>query len=85
LNDEGERNAGKGERIAMTRGLGYPGDDAVRTRRQRALPNGKRLRSSTLARAVLDEMTFNLPADRDREARTMRQVLSSNVVRVADC
>jgi hypothetical protein len=80
----GDREADMRELMVMARDLDHAADYVIRARHNRALPKGKRLWSSVLATAPLGEVTFTLPPGRGRTARTVRQVLYAQSVRLAD-
>lgn len=55
--------------------LGTPADWLIRSKHNRALPEGKRLWATTLKKDSLGEIRFTLPAGRNRKAREVRQEL----------
>ena len=70
-----DREADIRELMVRARELGTPADWLLRSKHNRALPEGGRLWAKVLASPALGEIRFTLPAGRERTAREVRQAL----------
>jgi hypothetical protein len=72
------------ELMVSARDLGTPADWMVRSKHNRALPEGGRLWAKVLASPSLGEIRFNLPRGRGRTAREVNQQLYAQRVSLSD-
>ena len=70
--------------MVRARDLGTPADWLVRSKHNRALPEGARLWAKVLASPPLGEIRFALPGGRGRTAREVRQELYTQRVSLSD-
>jgi hypothetical protein len=70
--------------MVRARDLGTPADWLVRSKHNRALPEGGRLWATVLASPPLGEIRFALPGGRGRTAREVRQELYTQRVSLSD-
>jgi hypothetical protein len=79
-----DREADIRELMVRAHDLGTPADWLVRSKHNRALPEGKRLWAKVLASPTLGEIRFTLPAGRGRAAREVRQALYAQRITLSD-
>jgi len=79
-----DREADIRELMVRARDLGTPADWLLRSKHNRALPEGKRLWATVLAAPSLGEIRFTLPGGRDHTAREVRQALYAQRVTLSD-
>lgn len=79
-----DREADIRELMVRARELGTPADWLLRSKHNRALPEGGRLWAKVLASPVLGEIRFTLPAGRERTAREVRQALYAQRLALCD-
>jgi len=72
------------ELMVRARDLGMPADWLLRSKHNRALPEGGRLWAKVLASPLLGEICFTLPGGRGRTAREVRQELYAQRVSLSD-
>jgi len=72
------------ELMVRARDLGTPADWLLRSKHNRALPEGGRLWAKVLASPLLGEICFTLPGGRGRTAREVRQELYAQRVSLSD-
>jgi hypothetical protein len=72
------------ELMVRARDLGTPADWLVRSKHNRALPEGGRLWATVLASPPLGEIRFTLPGGRGRTAREVRQELYAQRLALPD-
>lgn len=72
------------ELMVRARDLGTPADWLLRSKHNRALPEGGRLWAKVLASPSLGEIRFTLPGGRGRTAREVRQDLYAQRVALSD-
>lgn len=72
------------ELMVRARDLGTPADWLLRSKHNRALPEGGRLWAKVLASAPLGEIRFTLPGGRGRTTREVRQQLYAQRVTLSD-
>jgi hypothetical protein len=70
--------------MVRARELGTPADWLLRSKHNRALPEGGRLWAKVLASAPLGEIRFTLPGGRERTAREVRQELYAQRLTLSD-
>ena len=68
--------------MARARDLGTPADWPLRSKHNRALPDGDTLWDSVLATEPLGEIRFNLPARKGQKARPVHQQVHAKRVRI---
>jgi len=79
-----DREADIRELMVRARDLGTPADWLLRSKHNRALPEGGRLWAKVLANPSLGEIRFTLPGGRDRPAREVRQALYAQRLTLSD-
>lgn len=79
-----DREADIRELMVRARELGTPADWLLRSKHNRALPEGGRLWANVLGTPALGEIRFTLPGGRDRTARQVRQVLYAQRLTLSD-
>jgi hypothetical protein len=79
-----DREADIRELMVRAYDLGTPADWLLRSKHNRALPDGKRLWDKVLASLPLGEIRFTLPAGRERPAREVCQELYAQRLSVPD-
>jgi len=79
-----DREADIRELMVRAREVGTPADWLLRSKHNRALPEGGRLWAKVLARAPLGEIRFTLPGGRGRTAREVRQALYAQRLTLSD-
>jgi len=72
------------ELMVRARDLGTPADWLLRSKHNRALPEGGRLWAKVLSSSALGEIRFTLPGGRGRTAREVRQELYAQRVTLSD-
>lgn len=72
------------ELMVRARDLGTPADWLLRSKHNRALPEGGRLWAKVLASPLLGEICFTLPGGRGRTAREVRQEVYAQRVSLSD-
>jgi hypothetical protein len=70
--------------MARARDLGHPADWLIRSRHNRALPEGGKLWATVTAQAPLGEVRFTLPARHGQKAREVRQQVWAKRVELSD-
>jgi hypothetical protein len=79
-----DRESDLRELMVRARDLGTPADWLLRSKHNRALPEGGRLWEKVLANRPLGEIRFALPGGRGRTAREVRQELYAQRVSLSD-
>jgi len=79
-----DREADIRELMVRARDLGTPADWLLRSKHNRALPEGGRLWAKVLASPSLGEIRFILPGGRGRTAREVRQALYAQRLTLSD-
>lgn len=79
-----DREADLHELMVRAHDLGTPADWLLRSKHNRALPDGKRLWEKVLASPSLGEIRFTLPAGRERAARDVRQEVYAQRITLSD-
>jgi len=79
-----DREADIMELMARARDLGQPADWLIRSRHNRALPEGGKLWATVTAAAPLGEVCFTLPARHGQKAREVRQQVWAKRVELSD-
>jgi IS4 transposase len=79
-----DREADIMELMARARDLGQPADWLIRSRHNRALPEGGKLWAAVTAQAPLGEVCFTLPARYGERAREVRQQVWAKRIELSD-
>lgn len=79
-----DREADIAALMARARELGHPADWLIRSRHNRALPEGGKLWASVTAGLPLGEVCFTLPARHGQKARLVRQQVWAKRVTLSD-